>query len=703
MGFLSKVICTSLFSFSLLIAQWSTISPVSNEPNLNDVCVFASWGIFAVGDAGYAAIIKPRLTNSTAEVLNLNTGKDLYSVCGYDNKYYWIGGDGILIKSDDSLLTFEQIELPPDLVITKVEFKNENEGFFCAKDGIWGKSVDGGDNWEIDTLVTKGLNDFYLFNGNNIILAGEEGTLLLSTNDGVDWNNIDFPGGDDLTSVYIGTSGKGHVTSKEIYFTTDYGNSWFIPEGAEPAEDIYVSASNREYGRIFVEKSGRYIVEETGANFLVNKIPGEGGANKVKLLSQDWHIVIGDKSNICKIYSSNYAEHYPMGDNINFYKVEILNKDEIILLGTRGFFTSNGGATWNRMRYPSDNIGTEDMDASFLSLSTGYLKLADTLYKTTNSGLSWTYAKQFNSDFTFCFLDDSTGIVATDTFAHKTTNSGLTWETHVYNLPYHGEISPERVKFVNNNTGYIIRAPGGMIQTTNTGDIWFYREVWDTYVTDVAAYNQDTLIAVGYSIDFPVMYSNTGRVFTSHDGGLSWQSAFGFPGRSVSSVYFHNSGSAFLGTGDGRLYKSQNLGKIWHLDNEFMGRSIGDIFTDGEDGLFVIQYGSSKIYYNPSYFSTTTVTKNEIGVEGFRLLQNYPNPFNPATKITFELPVDSNIKLAVYNSLGELVEIIAEGYKKAGAHEYMFNSAGKNLASGIYFYSLFAGDKRFTRGMILVK
>ena len=72
----------------------------------------------------------------------------------------------------------------------------------------------------------------------------------------------------------------------------------------------------------------------------------------------------------------------------------------------------------------------------------------------------------------------------------------------------------------------------------------------------------------------------------------------------------------------------------------------------------------------------------------FSLKQNYPNPFNPATNINFELPVSSKIKLVVYNSLGQQVDVLYDNIKPAGRHSMQFN-AGR-LASGVYFYSLIA-------------
>jgi len=92
--------------------------------------------------------------------------------------------------------------------------------------------------------------------------------------------------------------------------------------------------------------------------------------------------------------------------------------------------------------------------------------------------------------------------------------------------------------------------------------------------------------------------------------------------------------------------------------------------------------------------------------EVFCLSQNYPNPFNPSTKISFDLPVDSKVKLTVYDMLGREVKSMVNSQLSTGRYEYQFE--GSNFSSGIYFYRIEAVDnsgKKFvqTKRMVLVK
>ena len=85
----------------------------------------------------------------------------------------------------------------------------------------------------------------------------------------------------------------------------------------------------------------------------------------------------------------------------------------------------------------------------------------------------------------------------------------------------------------------------------------------------------------------------------------------------------------------------------------------------------------------------------------FTLFQNYPNPFNPTTTINFALGNASDVKLVVYNVLGQKVETIIDSHLSAGAHFVLFDAS--RLSTGVYFYSIEAGDFRSQKKMLLIK
>jgi hypothetical protein len=100
--------------------------------------------------------------------------------------------------------------------------------------------------------------------------------------------------------------------------------------------------------------------------------------------------------------------------------------------------------------------------------------------------------------------------------------------------------------------------------------------------------------------------------------------------------------------------------------------------------------------------TTTGITnlQNEIPKE-FSLYQNFPNPFNPNTTITFAIPKAAYVELVIYDITGKEIKTLVSDPYQAGTYKVTFN--GYNLASGVYFYRITAGEFRDIKKMVLIK
>jgi hypothetical protein len=87
--------------------------------------------------------------------------------------------------------------------------------------------------------------------------------------------------------------------------------------------------------------------------------------------------------------------------------------------------------------------------------------------------------------------------------------------------------------------------------------------------------------------------------------------------------------------------------------------------------------------------------------EKFELSQNYPNPFNPTTTINFSLPESGNVTLKIYNTIGEQVDELVNGFKEAGIYSISFDAS--TLNSGIYIYQISTNNLTLTKKMMLIK
>lgn len=90
----------------------------------------------------------------------------------------------------------------------------------------------------------------------------------------------------------------------------------------------------------------------------------------------------------------------------------------------------------------------------------------------------------------------------------------------------------------------------------------------------------------------------------------------------------------------------------------------------------------------------------------FGLSQNYPNPFNPSTTFDFALPTKADVQINVFNVLGQKVATLADKEYAAGTYQVTWdgtNDRGEHIASGVYFYTMKAGDYTQTRKLMMVK
>ncbi|MCB0725269.1 MAG: SBBP repeat-containing protein [Ignavibacteriae bacterium] len=97
-----------------------------------------------------------------------------------------------------------------------------------------------------------------------------------------------------------------------------------------------------------------------------------------------------------------------------------------------------------------------------------------------------------------------------------------------------------------------------------------------------------------------------------------------------------------------------------------------------------------------------TGTENSVNIpDKFALKQNYPNPFNPVTKIDYDLPVNSNVKMIIFDITGREVSVLINDHKNAGRHTVSWDGSG--FGSGVYFYRIEANGFTEIRRMMLVK
>ncbi len=122
-------------------------------------------------------------------------------------------------------------------------------------------------------------------------------------------------------------------------------------------------------------------------------------------------------------------------------------------------------------------------------------------------------------------------------------------------------------------------------------------------------------------------------------------------------------------------------------------------YVDNTELNGTVYYRLKQLDFNGKYDYSKVV--EVIRVVSYGLSQNYPNPFNPTTAITYSIPENSFVTLKVYDVLGSEVADLVNGQVEAGVHKVNFN--GYNLNSGVYFYTIKAGNFSETKKLMLMK
>ncbi len=156
---------------------------------------------------------------------------------------------------------------------------------------------------------------------------------------------------------------------------------------------------------------------------------------------------------------------------------------------------------------------------------------------------------------------------------------------------------------------------------------------------------------------------------------------------------------------------------VWGDQDDFFAgviKGVGDVNGDGVNDFCVGTATTSGTCIDGYFIIFSGDTSMKVGTKDiqspktpdYKLDEPYPNPFNPSTTIHYTLGQDSNVKLAIYNTVGQEIQLLLQEEQKAGVHKYEYN--GVNLPSGVYFIELTAseGDHvifRQSKKIILIK
>lgn len=657
---------------------WTELNPKVPRVDYYDIYFKDRLSGFAVGEFG--AIIKTTDGGYTWTNKSYQTEKTLLRIHGSDSFVVIVGTGGTILRSTDFGESWYSVSVEANTNIWGVYTFNDSLCFVCTIDGRLIKTTDAGNTWRVDSIEHQlSYWDLQFMDSDTGFISCSNGKILKTTDAGNSW---DIKETGDLYDLFtIAMLPDGNIitagSSGQIYYSTDFGETF--SQAGVPInfiiEDIAFVNNNLgiAIGQATVTNA---ILKTTDGGLNWKLVKQKMGHLKVDFISdsvgynvgidlkiykstdqgENWEeVIIGE--NLTSVSIPNDSISYFLGwYNLYKYSSNQLSKVKLLNSGSSGIInfltdsigflvntnrdiykTFNGGIDW--IKIDSNLSVSQVVGIQFISANIGWYLAKTYLKKTTDGGKTWLQIYN-GSDFNnLFFLDSLNGWIIGNNKTYRTHDGGTNW--NIINTSY----SFYDIAFANTNTGYA--ASGQLYKTTNGGNTW-------ELINDVNGYKLELIDS-----SMLVTVDNQGIIFMSWDKGITWTK-----------------------------YKISN------------GRSLK--FSDKNRGYFVGDVGL--IYeYSDSIVVTVEMDDFNMNVDDvkFKLYPNFPNPFNAQTIINFNLPYDSEVRLKIFNILGEKVDEIIFNELKAGLNSFKYSA--DNLNSGLYIYIISTPHIQLLGKMMLIK
>ncbi|MEJ5262330.1 MAG: YCF48-related protein [Ignavibacterium sp.] len=682
---------------------------------------------YLCGSNGYLA----KTTNAglTWSLMNSSVTSTIYNVSAPDtNIIFFATTSGNVYKSTDGGNTWSAKNIGVTSIVNDVYFVDPNVGFAVTTNSIR-KTTNGGETWFPLLTTSLTFRDIAYYEnvgdpgGNNVIyFTGHSTTnasyLYRSYDLGQTLDSIDMRSGKPVFSSVYTLSRNGNVLINGsdvgmVAYSTDRGNTWNTSgqylssstildvEVHQPSRKIWAGGTKatNQANPIYSTDFGQTWMEPLNScNFQINRI---------LFLNDQVGFAAGVQRRIFR--STNGGVNWdscaiPAGTS-NLWGLFTSDQNTIWAVGGIGFVvkSTDAGLTWNVIN-PQTNASLWGGAASEPNkiFIVGGNTTRGIIKRTTDGGASWDSLAFLSSSQlrTIHFISQQIGFISGDNGQlYKTTDGGDTWIQ--FSSPVTGSI--EHLRFIDENTGFmnLNSLDGlGMYKTSDGGLTWkrFGRLPRFTSGNGFRVINADSVVSAGSvgtvtlffdPLSIPVELNSFTANVDGNNVSLYWSTATELNNRGFEIERKTSTSDQWITVGfvegsgtstESRTYVFEDYG----IRAGSYNYRLKQIDFDG----------TSKIYN----LSETVI----VGIPNkFELLQNYPNPFNPSTRISFSIPQRSDIKIKIYDILGNEVATLVDELREAGYYSIEFD--GSNLSSGIYFYTIQAGNFYQVKKMTLIK
>ncbi|MGE5353887.1 MAG: YCF48-related protein [Syntrophothermus sp.] len=701
---LALVFLFSPFNF----AQWVWQNPHPQGNYLSDIQFVDSLYGWASGTFG--TIMKTTDGGENWAVLQTPENDLLMKISfGSRNKGLVSSYNRITYITNDGGLSWDTLKALNGLYVHSMQWLDDNVGFVSSlyDPARLLKTTDGGKTWTdlINGITTTNAGCLFFLDDNYGWAAFGGNKIGATTDGGKTWELTTVPGYlptvsqiqfiDKSNGFLAGiTSGLGDYEMYGIFaFTTDGGHSWTsreIPDKNSNLSQVHFVDANTGYITEDRYPDSRiFYTTNKGADWTVVKGAGRNLAFAGN--SKAWAINAQNIINATTDGWKTSVQQTPSATPVILWSVSALDSLNSAACGQYEniIVTHDGGKTWKRTNASDSTV----------SLNSIYYKNSGEIWAVGSSGNvlhskdkgeTW---QKFNLDAPWLsdvtFIDDTTGFIigsyGNNGYLYRTKDFGQTWQKAVTFTQV-----IEKIKFTKTGLGWI-SGYDSVFRSTDWGKTWQKANLSRTYFHTLEAVDNYVWVPIGDSI------------LVSSNGGNTWNAykAFEYKGMlfSLSAISFADTSNGILGLFDGRIERTTDGGRSWQEDSQFTSNGIFSVSYAGGNHAWAAGSGGMVLYYNPRH---TDVQRTELHpAESYSLSQNYPNPFNPSTTISYAIPKQSLVDLKIYDILGREVITLVNKEQPAGAYKVEFNAS--HLPSGVYIYSIKAGEFSASRKLMLLK
>ncbi|HEX2788719.1 MAG TPA: T9SS type A sorting domain-containing protein [Ignavibacteria bacterium] len=530
---------------------------------------------------------------------------------------------------------------------------------------------DMGISWHQTSLASGMINSLTV--SGSTIFAGTPGGVKKSDN-GLDWTSTSLNSFNVLcitatnSILYAGTYGDG------LFYSTNNGANW--SDANAPTSFIKSLTSNGPNILMGGIHPGIYVSTNYGLNWKTSIIGSS--VNQVYIHNN----VFFGGTNFGIFFSSNNGVNWSQTSLNNQSVYSLAQTNGLIYAGTynRGVYTSkDNGLSWVNNTHWYYGVGDGPIKSLLTTESKIFAASNLGMYSSTNYGYTWVgsgipFVNQIiknGPDIYYC--TELWGI-------RKSTDGGTQWSWTIIPLP---DIIIKTICISGNKL--FAGTPNGILATTNEGVNWFSSGLNDKWINYLLVFGGNIFAGTREGLYF------------SQDNGSTWIPR-GLSNMSVLTFATYGS-TIFTGTSTG-VYLSKNNGESWIQKNQGIEDKTINSLLINEGYIIAGTMGSS--VWRREYTDIVGIDPvSNVVPDKHSLYQNYPNPFNPTTNIKFDLKEKSNVKLAVYNSLGKEVAVLINKELTAGSYSFDWNA--ENFSSGIYFYRMTTDKFVETKKMLLIK